>query len=111
MAPVTAPQFYLARSTARGTNTTTLAGQPFEPSEATSMGTLDSVDSVAPTFSTTLKIGNGGLSATAGGWWVWDFRDKPLIIPATAASGLALINANATGVTLGTFAGHFFWDE
>lgn len=111
VAPSTAPQFYLSRSTARGTNTTTLAGQPFDTGEPTSMGTLDSVNSVAPTFSTTLKIGSGGLAVTAGGWWIWDFRDKPLIIKVANTEGLCLANANAAGATLGTFAGHFFWDE
>lgn len=111
VAPTTAPSFYLSRVTARGTNTTTLAGQPFDPAEPTSMGTVDSVNSVAPTFSTTLKMLGGGLAVTAGGWWLWDFRDKPIIIQATAASGLVIANANASGATLGTFAGSITWDE
>lgn len=111
VAPTTAPSFYLSRATARGTNTTTLAGQAFDPAEPASICTLDLTNSVAPTFSTTLKIVGGGLAVTAGGWWIWDFRDKPLIIPATAASGLCIVNANASGATTGTFAGYMTWDE
>ena len=111
VAPTTAPQFYLSRTTARGTNTTTLAGQPFDSGEPTSQATLDLTNSGAPTFSTTLKIVGGGLATTAGGWWIWDFRDSPLVIPATAASGLAIVNANASGSTTGTFAGYMTWEE
>lgn len=110
-APTTAPQFYLARSTARGTQTTTLAGQTFDPGDQASIGTVDSAWSVAPTFSTTNKFVNGGLGTTAGGWWVWDFRDSPLIVTASAGAGLTIVNANASGTTLGTFAGHFIWEE
>jgi hypothetical protein len=111
VAPTTAPSFYLSRATARGTNTTTLAGQAFEPADPASVGTLDLTNSVAPTFSTSLKIAGGGLAVTAGGWWIWDFRDFPIGITNTAASGLCIVNANASGATLGTFAGYFVWDE
>lgn len=111
VAPTTAPSFYLSRATARGTNTTTLAGQPFDTGEPASITTLDLTNSVAPTFSTTLKMAGGGLATTAGGWWIWDFRDSPLIIPATAASGLCIVNANASGATTGTFAGYMTWEE
>ena len=111
VAPSTAPSFYLSRATARGTNTTTLAGQPFDSNEPTSQASLDLTNSVAPTFSTSLKLAGGGLAVTAGGWWIWDFRDSPLVIPATAASGLAIVNANASGATTGTFAGYMTWEE
>ncbi len=111
VAPTTAPSFYLSRSTARGTNTTTLAGQPFDTGEPTAQGTLDLTNSVAPTFSTSLKLAGGGLAVTAGGWWIWDFRDSPIVVPATAASGLAIVNANASGATTGTFAGYMTWEE
>ena len=111
VAPTTAPQFYLARATARGTQTATAAGLQFDPADAAAAGTLDTAWSVAPTFVTTSKLTAGGLAVTAGGWWVWDFRDCPLIIPATAADGLVVVNANASGATTGTFAGHFIWEE
>lgn len=111
VAPTTAPQFYLSRATVRGTNTTTLIGQAFDPADPAAIATLDLTNSVAPTFSTTLKIAGGGLAVTAGGWWIWDFRDIPIVITNTAASGLTIVNANASGTTLGTFAGYLVWDE
>ena len=50
-------------------------------------------------------------AVTAGGWWIWQFLDVPLIVPNTTASGLVIANANASGATLGAFAGHVVWDE
>jgi hypothetical protein len=52
-----------------------------------------------------------GLATTAGGYWVWDFRDYPITIDKTAGLGLAIVNANASGATTGTFAGSFIWEE
>lgn len=111
VAPTTAPSFYLSRSTARGTQTATLAGQPYDTADVAALGTLDTTWSVAPTFSTSAFIRRGGLAVTAGGWWIWQFFDSPLIIPATAGAGLTLANANASGATTGTFAGHIVWNE
>ena len=110
-APSTAPSFYISRATARGTQSTTVAANPFDTGDAAAIGTLDTAWTVAPTFSTTAQLVRGGLSTTAGGWWVWDFRDSPLIVPNTAASGLVLANANAAGATVGTFTGHCIWEE
>ncbi len=110
-APSTAPSFYLARATARGTQSTTVAALPFDTNDAAALGAIDTAWSVAPTFTTTAQLVRGGLSTTAGGWWVWDFRDSPIIVPATAGSGLVLVNANASGATVGTFTGHFIWEE
>lgn len=111
VAPTTAPQFYLSRATARGTQTTTLAGQPGDPSDGTAQGTVDSAWSGAPTFSTSNFLRLGGLAVTAGGLLIWTFYDKPLVIDKTAASGLVLANKNASGATTGTFSGYFAWDE
>ena len=111
VAPTTAPSFYLSRATARGTQSATVAALPFDTGDAAAIGTLDTAWTVAPTFSTSAQLVRGGLATTAGGWWVWDFRDNPIVIPATAASGLVLANANASGATTGTFTGYVVWDE
>ena len=111
VAPTTAPSFYIARATARGTQSTSVTANPFDGNDAAAIGTLDTAWSVAPTFSTTAQLVRGGLSTTAGGWWIWDFRDYPLVIPNTTASGLVIANANASGTTTGTFTGHFIWEE
>jgi hypothetical protein len=113
VAPTTAPSLYLARTTARGTQASTLAGQVFDAGDVVSIGTLDVCGTGAsqPTFTNTNKIDVGGLAVTAGGSWVWTFYDKPLIVPATAGAGLAVANANASGATTGTFLVSYTWDE
>lgn len=111
VAPTTAPSFYLARATARGTQTTTAAGLAFDESDPASTGSVDTAWSVAPTFSTTNQLVRGGLATTAGGWWVWDFRDDPIMISAATTAGLCIVNANASGATTGTFTGHIMWEE
>ena len=42
VAPTTAPAFYLTRTTARGTQASTLAGLPFDLADVTSAATLES---------------------------------------------------------------------
>ena len=111
VSPTTAPSFYLSRATARGTQSTTVTANPFDTGDSAAIGAIDTAWSVVPTFSTSAQMTRGGLSTTAGGWWVWDFRDSPLIVPNTTASGLVVANANASGATTGTFAGHFIWEE
>jgi hypothetical protein len=113
VAPTTAPSLYLVRTTARGTQASTLAGQVFDAADVASIGTLDVCGTGAsqPTFTNTNKIDVGGLAVTAGGAWVWTFYDKPLIVSATAGAGLAVANANASGATTGTFLVSYVWDE
>jgi len=113
VAPTTAPAFYLVRTTARGTQASTLAGLPLDPAEVAATGTLDVCGTGAsqPTFTNTNWIATGALAVTAGGAFVWSFWDVPLIIPATSANGLAVANANASGATTGTFNCSYIWDE
>lgn len=112
VAPTNAPIFYLTRTTAAGTVTTTLVGQALDPADPASVATMNTVNSVAPTFTAGNKIAVGGLAVTAGGAWVWTFPDDaPLIVPATTATGVAVLNANASGATLGAFAVSMLWRE
>ena len=110
-APTTAPVFYLSRSTAIGTNSSTLAGQPFDPSDTSSIVNLDGGFSAAPTFSTTNLMAVGPMAVTIGGGWVWDFRDMPIILAASTTAGLVIANANASGATLGSFRCSAMWQE
>lgn len=113
VAPTTAPQWYLVRTTARGTQASTLAGLPFDTADVAANGTLDvcGTGASAPTFTNTNWITTGALAVTAGGAFVWSFWDVPLIVPATSGNGLAIANANASGSTTGNFNGSFVWDE
>jgi hypothetical protein len=112
VAPTTAPAFYLARTTARGTQASTLIGQALDVADVTATGTLDVCGTAGsgPTFTAANKIAAGGLPITAGGVLIWVF-ERPIIIPATAAAGIALCNANASGATTGTFFANFLWSE
>ena len=111
-APTNAPQPYLTFATANGTSSTTLAGQKYDNSDAAAIGTLDSAWSANPTITTTNKLAVGAMAVTAGGGWIWDFRDLPLVMQAsTTAGGLAVVNAAATGATVGAFSISCVWDE
>jgi hypothetical protein len=110
-APTTAPSLYLTRSTAVGTSTATLAGLPLDPADAAAMGTFDSTWSAAPTITAANKLQVGALAVTAGGAWVWSFRDWPLVMAASTGAGLCICNANASGATTGTFVASMLWQE
>lgn len=110
-APTNAPSFFLARSTANGTVTSTLAGQAHDPAEGSGVGTVDFAWSAAPTFSTTLKMRQAGLAAAAGGQIIWTSYDAPWTITNVVASGLVIANAVAAGATLGAFSVYFVWEE
>lgn len=114
VAPTTAPLFYIVRTSARGTQSTTLAGIAFEPSEVTATGTVDSAWSADPTKAGAIgaaAIDVGGLAVTAGGMIVWTFYDDPLIVDDVSGAGVAVYNANASGATTGTLFGSFIWEE
>lgn len=111
-APSTAPQPYLTRASANGTSSTTLAGQPFDSAETSALGTFDSAWSANPTITTANKIAVGSMATTAGGGWVWDFRDSPIVLAAsTTAGGLCIVNAAASGATAGAFSCSVIWEE
>ena len=111
VASTTAPALYLSRSTAVGTSTASLAGQPHEPGDVAANGTLDSTWSSAPTWSTTNFLRYGGLAVTAGGMLIWTFYDAPIVLSASTSAGLVIANANASGSTTGTYTAYMSWEE
>lgn len=113
VAPTTAPAFYLTRTTARGTQASTLAGQPHDPADAGGIGTLDVCGTGAsqPSFTAANKLAVGGLAVTAGGAFIWSLAGSGIYIPATSGAGLAVCNANASGATTGTFLCSYRWRE
>ncbi len=111
VAPSTAPNFFISRSSAVGTSSATLAGQANDPGETAALGTFDTTWSAAPTFSTTNFQRMGGLATTAGGMLIWTFYDAPLVCPASTSAGIVIANANASGATTGTFFAYATWDE
>lgn len=113
VAPTTAPALYLTRTTARGTQSSTLAGIALDGADVVQAGTLDvcGTGGSQPTFTNTARIATGALAVTAGGAFVWTFYDVPLVVPATSANGMAVCNANASGATTGTWHCSMLWDE
>lgn len=105
----TAASLYLARSTAIGTVTTTLAGQPNDPADGAAIGTLDSAFSANPTFSTTAFLRKGGLATAIGSQLIWTFYDVPLVVDRVTASGLVI--ANVAAVSAGVLECYVTWDE
>jgi len=108
-APTTAPLFALQRSTARGTQSTTLTPIAFDPAAPAATSVLDTAWSVNPTWVTTAPYARSfGLPVTAGGGYIWTFQ-QPFQI--ASGAGLTLFNVNASGATLGSFAFYIDYEE
>lgn len=110
-APTTAPDFYLVRSTVRGTQSTSANGTIMSPTPGpASVAVVDSAWSVNPTVAAaTTALRRLGLAVTAGGGVIYSFARGDFEIGAGA--GLAIVNANASGATLGAFTFSFDWEE
>jgi hypothetical protein len=111
VAPTTAPAFYVSKQTATGTAGTTLAGVLSDGTASTSSLYNFVTNSGNGTFSTSAFIRYGALATTAGGMLIWTFYDEPLILETTSGHGVAVVNANASGATTGTFIAYMVWDE
>jgi hypothetical protein len=111
VASTTALQWMLARSTALGTSTTSVAGTPTDAADAASTATVDSAWSAAPTFATGGPfLWTATLPITAGAGYVWvapNDRSR-LVVPASAGICLA---ASASGATLGSNSFYIVWEE
>lgn len=109
--PTTAPLFALQRSTARGTQSTSLTPLKKDEDDAATTVVCDTAWSVAPTFLTTNpQMRCGAVALAAGNGVIWNL-DGLEVGKAATAGGLTLFNVNATGATLGTFAGYFYYEE
>ena len=107
----TAPLFALQRSTARGTQSTTLTPIKKDEDDAATTVVCDTAWSVDPTFATTNpQLRCAGIALAAGNGVIWNL-DQIEVGKAATAGGLALYNVNATGATLGSYAGYFYYEE
>jgi hypothetical protein len=108
VAPTTGPSWRLNRGTAIGTSSATVTPQPEDPDTRAADARLDTTWSANPTlggvdlreYATPNAIGSG---------IVWTWYDKPLRI--NIATGICIVNGNATGATLGTLAIYAVFDE
>jgi hypothetical protein len=111
VAPSNAPIPYLQRMNAVGTGAiTSAAGVPHDNNETAATGVVETAwATLRPTILANTRLRRFSFAAAAGNGIVWDFRNAPIIIP--ASGGLLLVNAAAAGATLGTIGGYFVWDE
>jgi hypothetical protein len=69
---------------------------------------LDTTWSVDPTFSTANpQIRAAGVALAAGNGFVWNLDEVEIL----SGAGLAIFNVNATGATLGSYAGYVWYLE
>jgi hypothetical protein len=109
-APTTVPYFQLRRLTAWGTPATAVTPIAFDVADAPSGASFARGWSAAPTLAAD-PLMVGALAVTAGGAWIWSMRDSPIVVPASVADGIAVVNANASGSTVGAFVCSMMWDE
>jgi hypothetical protein len=108
VAQTTAPVFALARASARGTQTATLAPIRKDETDIAATATLDTTWSANPTFSNAAPhIRAGGVPLAIGNGIIWNLDELEVSI----GQGLCLFNINASGATLGSYAGYIFYQE
>ncbi len=101
VAPTTGPAWRLNRPTAVGTSSANVVPQQEDPDTAATGARLDTTWSAAPTLGG-VDMRRFAIPAAVGSGVVWTWYDAPLVIPKGA--GLCIVNANASGATLGTLS-------
>lgn len=111
VAPAAAPSWRLARATALGATPTTQAAEEEDPGGPSAITLLDTAWGTAPTPSATnMRLYATPITAGSGIVWTWPDH-RPLIIPNAVASGLCVVNANASGTTAGSFNIYLVFEE
>jgi hypothetical protein len=92
----TAVSLKLVRVTTAGTQGTAQSRMPLDAADAASNGIVYTTHTVAPTI-TSGDLYRFLLGASIGSGVVLSFQANPIIIPATANNGLALVVSTGTG--------------
>lgn len=109
VAPTTGPSWRLNRVTAVGTSSATVTAEEQDPGGGAPATVLDTAWSANPTLATN-DMRKYATSSSIGSGIVWTWPDhRPLILPVSL--GLAVVNANAAGTTVGTFNVTFIIEE
>ena len=112
LASTTALTLQLERMNAVGTGAiTSVAGAPADPGDSAGVAVMETAwATTRPTrLATPLGLRRCQLAASIGSGWIWDFTNRPLVIP--VSGGLMLNQVSAAGATLGTLGASFTWDE
>jgi hypothetical protein len=108
VAPTTNPQFRLNRPTAIGTSTATVTPQAEDPGNAAASDPARHHVVNPPTLGA-IDLRSFPVPASIGAGIVWTWYDTPFVIP--GGTGLSIVNANATGATLGSFSIYAYFTE
>lgn len=110
VASTNAPQYGIMRMNAVGTGAITTATAALsDPADGANSVVLETA------WATTRPTVTGGafrrtmVPNTIGNGVVWDFTNRPLIVPVSA--GLCGVMINASGATTGTHGGYVVWEE
>jgi hypothetical protein len=107
-APTTGPSWRLNRPTAIGTSSATVAPQKQDSNSVAATALLDTTWSTPLTLAA-IDLRRYTTPQTIGSGIVWTWYDQPLMIP--LSMGIAIVNGNATGTTLGNFVVYAVFDE
>lgn len=104
----TLPKFALTRISARGTQTATSAGEPWDAAEPAAAGTVDSAWSAQPTVTGNyLRRAHMLGQQSSGLFWLWWGQDEGLVVAPSAGIGVVL----ATAIVGPTQETHYVWAE
>jgi hypothetical protein len=101
----------LQRMNAVGTGAiTSTAGVPQDSRDPAATAVLETAwATTKPTLLSNTLLRRFQCANTIASGIIWDFTNRPLIVP--VSGGLDLIQVNASGATLGTIGGWVVWDE
>lgn len=110
VAPSNAPQYALMRMNAVGTGAITTATAGLSDASDGAASVL--LETAWATLRPTVQGGafrRAMVPSTIGNGVVWDFTNRPIIVPVSA--GLCGVIINASGATVGTHGGYVVWEE
>lgn len=96
----------IMRTTARGTQSTTVTPNPIDPADPAAVATFDTAWSVNPTITASSQLLQWGQNQRASFRWVCA-PGKELVCPATSANGLAHVVLANGGSAVNT---NFSWE-
>lgn len=109
-APTNAPQFGLKRMNAVGTGAITTASTGLsDPADGAAAGALETAWATLRPTVTGGAFRRTMVPAAIGNGVIWDFTNRPLLVPLSA--GMCVVMLNASGATTGTLGGYVTWEE
>jgi hypothetical protein len=101
-----AGKFQFARSSARGTSSTSITPNPMDPADGAFLGTYDTAWSGNPTITSASQLGNIAENQQATIQWMVDPK-MGIVVPLTSGAGLALMAATTTSAANFPFSTYF----